>query len=153
MLAIIRAKLISWKKKFYKPTTPEVAAIAQPKKVKVNQQHVLDVSDDLDKVDILVEYDAIYDTQSEERRIEARKSRLIKKIEHNVKELHHIAEQLFEKGFQTYYEKVIEMIEQSSSCSRILKRLDIHKPYSHRIMLTIGQQTRVVSKLIYNLYK
>lgn len=80
------------------------------------------------------------------------KDTLLKNITLNLSQLHPIAESLFEKGLKNYYEKVIDLIEQSEGFSRILKRLDLNKPYAPQIINTIGRQTNAVNQLIIKLY-
>ncbi len=105
-----------------------------------------------EQVDILLENEEVYDNQDETRRFESRKMRLLKKIDKNLIELDSISEQLFEKGFKTYYDKIIDIIEQSRSLSRILKKLDNTKPYAKELIMTVKKQTAVVSGLIVKLY-
>lgn len=80
------------------------------------------------------------------------KENLMINIHMNISQLHPIAESLFEKGLQKYYEKVIDLIEQSEGFSRILKRLDINKPYAPQIITTINRQTSAINQLIIKLY-
>lgn len=77
---------------------------------------------------------------------------LMKNINLNISQLHPIAESLFEKDLKKYYEKVVDLIEQSEGFSRILKRLDLNKPYAPQIINTIGRQTGAVNQLILKLY-
>ena len=82
----------------------------------------------------------------------SQKNIILKNIEMNICQLHPISESLFEKGLKSYYEKIIDLIEQSEGFSRILKRLDVEKPYAPQVILTINKQTTEINQLIIKLY-
>lgn len=77
---------------------------------------------------------------------------IIQNIEMNISQLHPISESLFEKGLKGYYDKIIDFIEQSEGFLRILKKLDLAKPYAAQIILTINKQTTAINQLIIKLY-
>lgn len=126
--------------------TDNIAGIEHDNALELDPQMFKELERGLEK-----ELEKVYKEENRNK-YEKRKVSLLGKIDANIRQLHPISEELFEKGFKKYYDKIIELIEQSNSFARILRRLDVSKPYARELMATIKKQTMLVNDLIIKLY-